>query len=68
MPYQKILAALRKEGRAQEEEKEIEERIRRASQADIIEQTQAELVAERLVNMIKIFRHQELFRFWGEIC
>ncbi|KAB7502246.1 Switch-associated protein 70, partial [Armadillidium nasatum] len=51
LPYQKILSGLRKEGRALEEEKEVEEKIRRASQADIIEQTQAELVAERLARV-----------------
>ena len=55
MPYSALVSAARKADRAVEEEKETEERIRRASQADIIEQTQSELVAERLVCFKFIF-------------
>ncbi|CAL4074938.1 unnamed protein product, partial [Meganyctiphanes norvegica] len=48
LPHQWMLSTLRKAERASDEAREVAERIRRASQADIIENTQAELVAERL--------------------
>ncbi|XP_066954335.1 switch-associated protein 70-like [Macrobrachium rosenbergii] len=48
LPYQSILSTIRKSEHAEEEARETAERIRRASQADIIENTQAELMAEKL--------------------
>ncbi|XP_053635724.2 differentially expressed in FDCP 6-like isoform X1 [Cherax quadricarinatus] len=48
LPYQAIMSTVRKNEHAEEEAREIAERIRRDSQADIIENTQAELMAEKL--------------------
>lgn len=49
LPYHALLSATRKHEHAEEEAKETAERIRRDSQADIIENTQAELMAEKMV-------------------
>lgn len=49
LPYHAVLAAARKHEHAEEEARETAERIRRDSQADIIENTQAELMAEKMV-------------------
>lgn len=49
LPYQALVSASRKQEHAEEEARETAERIRRDSQADIIENTQAELKAEKMV-------------------
>ena len=49
LPYHAIQSASRKLEHAEEEARETAERIRRDSQADIIENTQAELMAEKMV-------------------
>ncbi|XP_018012751.1 mitogen-activated protein kinase kinase kinase kinase 4 [Hyalella azteca] len=58
MPYQMSVSVSRREEEAEEELRACEERIRRSSQADIIEQTQAELAAERTVSKLRDFEYR----------
>lgn len=62
LPYQAIMSAIRKNEHAEEEARETAERLRRDSQADIIENTQAELMAEKLVCFYNYHNFQRLSR------
>lgn len=58
LPYQLVQSISRRSEYEEEEARETAERIRRASQADIIENTQAELMAEKIVRLKDIFKRR----------
>lgn len=70
LPYQVFVSGSRKQEHAEEEARETAERIRRDSQADIIENTQAELKAEKMVtdNLCTIMVYKDIRNFSVMYC